>query len=150
MLPTFTTARPGPEFSPGQLTFAAIASQALYGMFVLTQTVRHRDFFLPVTSEGSIVEDDGEHAEPPSNRTALLSLGLLVLALVAVVRLAKVESPAIRGRGGRGGFPTVLRRWGHRTAGAAPGDPGRGPGGAAQTASRYASTWRSLAMASIG
>jgi Ca2+:H+ antiporter len=105
VLPTFTTARPGPEFSPGQLTFAAIASLALYGMFVLTQTVRHRDFFLPVTSEGSIVEDDGEHAEPPSNRTALLSLGLLVLALVAVVGLAKVESRAIEAGVAAVGFP---------------------------------------------
>src|SRR6201999_4609122 len=50
VLPTFTTSQPGPEFSSAQLAFAAIASLALYGMFVLTQTVRHRDFFLPVTS----------------------------------------------------------------------------------------------------
>jgi Ca2+:H+ antiporter len=49
VLPTFTTSQPGPEFSPAQLTFAALAALALYGMFVLTQTVRHRDFFLPVT-----------------------------------------------------------------------------------------------------
>ena len=105
VLPTFTTARPGPVFSPGQLAFAAIASLALYGMFVLTQTVRHRDFFLPVTSEGAVVEEDGEHAEPPSNRTALISLGLLVLALVAVVGLAKVESPAIEAGVAAAGFP---------------------------------------------
>ena len=49
VLPTFTTSQPGPEFSPAQLTFAALASLALYATFVLTQTVRHRDFFLPVT-----------------------------------------------------------------------------------------------------
>src|SRR3954453_8454928 len=48
VLPTFTTSRQGPEFSSGQLAFAAVASLALYGAFVLTQTVRHRDFFLPV------------------------------------------------------------------------------------------------------
>ena len=53
VLPTFTTSQPGPEFSPGQLTFAALASLALYAMFVLTQTVRHRDFFLPVAQEGT-------------------------------------------------------------------------------------------------
>ena len=35
-------------FTPGRLTFAAVASLALYGLFVSTQTVRHRDFFLPV------------------------------------------------------------------------------------------------------
>jgi Ca2+:H+ antiporter len=92
--PTFTTSRPGPEFSPAQLAFAAIASLVLYVVFVLTQTVRHRDFFLPITSAGDVMESE-EHAHPPSGRTALLSLGLLIAALVAVVGLAKVESPAI-------------------------------------------------------
>jgi Ca2+:H+ antiporter len=105
VLPNFTASEPGPVFSAGQLIFAAIASLALYGMFVLTQTVRHRDFFLPVTAEGAVVEEDGEHAEPPSNRTALTSLGLLVLALVAVVGLAKVESPAIEAGVRAAGFP---------------------------------------------
>ena len=105
VLPTFTAARQGPVFSPGQLAFAAIASLALYGMFVLTQTVRHRDFFLPVTAEGALVEEDGAHAEPPSDRTALTSLGLLVVALVAVVGLAKVESPAIEAAVAAAGFP---------------------------------------------
>src|SRR4051812_1213986 len=93
VLPTFTTSRPGPEFSPGQLAFAAVASLLLYGMFVVTQTVRHRDFFLPVgTGERGALE---EHAAPPSDRTALVSLGLLLVALVGVVGLAKAESPAI-------------------------------------------------------
>jgi Ca2+:H+ antiporter len=43
VLPNFTASEPGPVFSAGQLIFAAIASLALYGMFVLTQTVRHRE-----------------------------------------------------------------------------------------------------------
>ena len=89
VLPRFTTSRPGPEFSPGQLAFAAVASVALYGLFVLVQTVRHRDYFLPAGA------DADEHAPPPSGRQAVTSLGLLVVALVAVVGLAKVESPAI-------------------------------------------------------
>lgn len=42
-------ARPG--VPPGQLAFAASAALALYVMFVLTQTVRHRDFFLPIVPE---------------------------------------------------------------------------------------------------
>jgi Ca2+:H+ antiporter len=54
VLPTFTTSRPGPEFSSPQLVFAAAASLVLYVMFMLTQTVRHRDFFLPVTSDGVV------------------------------------------------------------------------------------------------
>ena len=104
VLPTFTTSEPGPEFSPGQLAFAAVASLALYGMFVVTQTVRHRDFFLPVHPDGRPPAAD-EHAEPPSSRTAATSLGMLVLALVAVVGLAKVESPAIEAGVAAAGFP---------------------------------------------
>ncbi|WP_432493936.1 calcium:cation antiporter [Kineococcus auxinigenes] len=94
VLPTFTTARPGPEFSPAQLAFAAVASLALYAMFVVTQTVRHRDFFLPVAPGGGPLAEE-EHAAPPSTRAAVASLALLLVSLVAVVGLAKVESPAI-------------------------------------------------------
>src|SRR3954466_13981232 len=60
VLPTFTIGRPGPQFSSSQLAFAAVASLVLYGAFVLTQTVRHRDFFLPVARGGAPVAE--EHA----------------------------------------------------------------------------------------
>ena len=100
VLPTFTTSAPGPEFSSAQLTFAAIASLTLYGLFVLVQTVRHRDYFLPV--EGG---DDDDHAPPPSARAAVYSVGLLVVALIAVVGLAKKESPAIESGVDAAGFP---------------------------------------------
>ncbi|WP_414943797.1 calcium:proton antiporter [Amycolatopsis sp. cmx-11-32] len=103
VLPTFTTSTPGPAFNGTQLAFAAIASLLLYGLFVLTQTVRHRDFFLPVDTDGSVKEE--EHAEPPTNKDALTSLGLLLVALVAVVGLAKVESPAIEAGVSAAGFP---------------------------------------------
>jgi Ca2+:H+ antiporter len=104
VLPTFTTSEPGPQFSPAQLTFAALASLALYGMFVLTQTVCHRDFFLPVAPGGVAVEAE-DHAAPPTGRAATGSLGLLVVALVAVVGLAKVESPAVEAGVEAAGFP---------------------------------------------
>jgi Ca2+:H+ antiporter len=113
VLPTFTTSQPGPAFSPAQLTFAALASLVLYGAFVLTQTVRHRDFFLPVIGErpsgggtsGEKGAEPAEHAAPPSLRATLVSLGLLVVALVADVGLAKVESPAIEAAVLAVGFP---------------------------------------------
>jgi Ca2+:H+ antiporter len=88
VVPTFTTSRPGPEFSSAQLAFAAVASIALYGLFVVVQTVRHRDYFLPEAGPD-------EHADPPSDRAALASLALLTVALVAVVGLAKLESEPI-------------------------------------------------------
>jgi Ca2+:H+ antiporter len=131
VVPSVTTSEPGPEFTGAQLAFAAVASLALYGMFVFTQTIRHRDFFLPVAAEqyvpvvsreadtaarrasgtaGSFehepvdLDDDG-HADPPTDRAALASLGLLVVSLVAVVGLAKIESPAIEAGVAALGFP---------------------------------------------
>jgi Ca2+:H+ antiporter len=92
VLPNFTTSVLGPKFSSAQLTFAAVASLALYALFVVVQTVRHRDYFV---STDAADHDSVEHAHPPSGPAAFGSLALLVLALVAVVGLAKVESPAI-------------------------------------------------------
>jgi len=94
VLPSFTTSRPGPQFSPTQLAFAAVASLTLYALFVMVQTRRHREYFLPITSSGKVIEVE-EHAEPASDRRALASLGVLMVALIAVVGLAKGVSPAI-------------------------------------------------------
>ena len=127
VVPSVTTSQPGPEFTGAQLAFAAIASLALYGMFVFTQTIRHRDFFLPVTQEQHTpmvasagapgaasyehqpvdLDDDG-HADPPTDRAAYTSLGLLVVSLVAVVGLAKIESPAIESGVAALGFPQAV------------------------------------------
>ncbi|MCF6376481.1 ionic transporter y4hA [Nocardioides KLBMP 9356] len=123
VIPSVTTSEPGPEFTGAQLAFAAIASLALYGMFVFTQTIRHRDFFLPVTGaqhsplvggtgdsyehEPVDLDEDG-HADPPTGRAALASLGLLVVSLVAVVGLAKIESPAIESGVAALGFPQAV------------------------------------------
>ncbi|MFK0012479.1 calcium:proton antiporter [Streptomyces sp. NPDC091027] len=106
VLPTFTTSKPGPEFSTAQLTFAAVASLALYGLFVAVQTVRHRSYFLPVGTG----QDGGtdEHAEPPTARAALLSLGLLLVALVAVVGDAKAVSPTIERAVAAAGLPQAV------------------------------------------
>ncbi len=94
VLPNFTVATPGPTYSTAQLAFAGIASLTLYGVFVFMQTVRHRDYFLPVRADSERGPSE-EHADPPALRTAMTSLGLLVLCLVSVVGLAKTASPAI-------------------------------------------------------
>lgn len=106
VLPTFTTGTDDASFTGTQLVFVAIASLVLYGLFVVTQTVAHRDFFLPVNRAGGVlVESEDAHAARPSGRTTMVSLGLLVVALVAVVGLAKVESPAIEAGVAAVGFP---------------------------------------------
>jgi Ca2+:H+ antiporter len=90
ILPNVATSVPGPLFSTSQLVFAGIVSLVLYGGFVFVQTVRHRDYFLPVDPD-----DEKAHAPPPSNRTAFVSAGLLLLSLVAVVGLAKSLTPTL-------------------------------------------------------
>lgn len=114
VVPTFTTSEAGPVFSGSQLAFAAVASLALYGVFVFTQTVQHRDFFLPVATGAAAVgtnpadADQDSHADPPTNREALTSAGLLVVALVCVVGLAKVESYAIEDAVAAMGLPHAV------------------------------------------
>ena len=90
VLPSFTTTTPGPQYSESQLAFAGVMSLCLYSVFVFVQTVRHRDYFLPVGT------GDDEHVARPTASVALMSLLMLALALVAVVGLAKMLSPAIR------------------------------------------------------
>lgn len=91
VLPNFTVSAPGPVFNSAQLAFAGLSSLVLYGTFVFIQTMRHRDYFLPLGGDGI-----DTHAEPPSNQQALSSGGLLLLALIAVVGLAKSLSPTIQ------------------------------------------------------
>ena len=106
VLPTFTSTQ-GPVFSPPQLIFVAIASVVLYGMFVAAQTVGYREMFVPVATEGEKrrAADAHEHDSTPSRREALISLALLLVSLVAVVGLAKLESPSIEAGVAAVGFP---------------------------------------------
>lgn len=117
VLPGFTVSEAGLEYTGSQLAFAAVASLVLYGAFVFTQTVQHRDFFLPVRSDDQgrmtgvldveDADDDG-HPDPPSDRETLLSLGLLLASLVAVVGLAKVLSPTIESTVASLGLPYAV------------------------------------------
>lgn len=89
VLPNFTTSTVGPTYSPAQMVFVAVVSLVLYVSFIMMQTVRHRDYFLP---EGMVHHG---HAEPPSWRVALISLLFLLICLGIVVLSAKTLSPAI-------------------------------------------------------
>jgi Ca2+:H+ antiporter len=96
VLPNFTTSKTGPEFSSSQLVFAALASVSLYALFLFVQSVRHRGLFMdPVGEDDAADEVEDLHGEPPTQRETRLSLALLLVALVAVVGLAKTSSHAI-------------------------------------------------------
>lgn len=103
IMPNVTDTAPGPFFSRSQLVFAGIVSLVLYASYVFVQTVRHRDYFLPV---GHHAPD--EHAPPPSNATAAVSLALLLAALVAVVGLAESLTPALEAVVQRLGVPEAV------------------------------------------
>jgi Ca2+:H+ antiporter len=83
IMPNYTLTTPGPIYSAGQLAFVSVVTVLLYGVFLYTQTILHRNYFVGnVAGNG----DDGTHV---SNRTLGLSIVLLLVALLAVVLLAK-------------------------------------------------------------
>ena len=91
VMPSLTTSSPGATYTNSQLVFVALSSLALWLVFVFIQTVRHRDYFLPAVAPA----DESVHAAPPSTGAAWASFVLLLVALVAVVGLAKVLSPSL-------------------------------------------------------
>ena len=91
VMPSLTTSSPGATYTNSQLVFVALSSLALWVVFVFIQTVRHRDYFLPAAAPA----DESVHAPPPSSGAAWASFVLLLVALVAVVGLAKVLSPSL-------------------------------------------------------
>ncbi len=104
ILPNYTTTKPGPFYSNAQLIFVAIISLVIYAAFVLTQTIRHRDYFLPPNAD----KDADTHAAPPSRNTTLASGILLLLCLGIVVLLAKALAPDIENAVISAGAPKSL------------------------------------------
>jgi Ca2+:H+ antiporter len=101
VLPTFTTSAPGPFYTPVQLAFAGVASLVLWGVFVFVQTVRHREYFL-------VADDDAAPTAAPTSAAAWASFALLLVALVAVIALAKVLSPALERGVAAAGAPQAV------------------------------------------
>lgn len=89
VMPAFTVSAPGARYTIAQLAFVSIGSLLLWCVFVFFQTVSHRDYFLPLSPLA------GEHAPPPTAKRAWQSLALLLVALTAVILLAKQLSPTI-------------------------------------------------------
>ena len=104
VLPNYTTTVSGPYYSVSQLAFIAVISVALYGTFVLVQTVRHRGYFLP--ADAAVHEET--HPVLPSDGVALASFGLLLTCLGAVVLLAKALAPVIETAVSQAGAPKAV------------------------------------------
>ncbi len=89
ILPNFAEAASGPSYSILQLEGVGLMSLVLWCVFVFVQTVKHRVYFLD--APGDEDSNDALHSAP-SMLVTLLSLGLLVVSLAAVVLLAKTLS----------------------------------------------------------
>ena len=83
IMPNYTTTTPGPVYSTAQLGFVDVVTLALYGVFLYTQTVLHKDYFVDETAGG-----EGGQAHLSGGLFAL-SVALLLVSLLAVVLLAK-------------------------------------------------------------
>ena len=82
ILPNYTLSTPGPVYSATQLGFVSVVTVVLYGVFLYTQTIRHRDYFIVET-------DDSPDSGIPLGKKLTINFALLVVALLAVVLLAK-------------------------------------------------------------
>jgi Ca2+:H+ antiporter len=82
IMPNYTLTAPGPIYSAAQLGFVSVVTLLLYGVFLYTQTIRHRDYFISDAAGSS-----GD--QRLSNRMLMLSIVLLLASLLAVVLLAK-------------------------------------------------------------
>jgi Ca2+:H+ antiporter len=89
VMPNYAASAPGPFYSSLQLVFVSVACLVLYGAFLFIQTGWHRAYFQPIG------EDDSKPPERPRPRIVLASFGLLLVALVSVVLLAKSLTPAL-------------------------------------------------------
>jgi Ca2+:H+ antiporter len=89
ILPNYTLTTPGPIYSTVQLGFVSVVTVLLYGVFLYTQTVLHRGYFIgkgyqPEEAESGV-----------SDRMLGLSIVLLLVSLLAVVLLAKKFSVVV-------------------------------------------------------
>jgi Ca2+:H+ antiporter len=99
ILPNYTLTTPGPLFSALQLAFVSVVTMILYGLFLYTQTVLHRDYFI-----NDADDDDGE----PPKHSITMNAVLLVVALVSVVALAKSFSVVVDAGGAAIGAPAAF------------------------------------------
>jgi Ca2+:H+ antiporter len=89
ILPNYTLTTPGPFYSEAQLEVVSVVTILLYGVFLYTQTSRHRDYFV---GDAAGLTDDGA---PIAARELALNAILLLVSLLAVVLLAKKFSVVV-------------------------------------------------------
>ncbi len=104
VLPNFTTSTSGPTLSGEQQIFLAVMSIALYGIFLLIQTMRHRQYF--VETKHAAAAEIGHHQL--RMRSTAFHAVMLFLYLIAVVLLAEKFAIPLDNGIERFGMPQAL------------------------------------------
>jgi Ca2+:H+ antiporter len=102
IMPNYTLTTPGPVYSAAQLGFVSVVTVLLYGVFLYTQTILHRNYFVSAAAGAA-----GDGADI-SKRVLALSTVLLLVSLLAVVLLAKKFSLVVDAATQRIGAPPAF------------------------------------------
>lgn len=86
ILPDYTTSVTAPRFSRPQEIFIIVISLTLYGVFLLIQTVRHRQHFMELQSASAAA---ASHHDSGKMRSAPYHAVMLIVYLATVVLLAE-------------------------------------------------------------
>jgi Ca2+:H+ antiporter len=86
VLPNFTTSTSEPTFSTEQAIFLAVTSLSLYAIFLLIQTVRHRQYFID-SRDAAGAAHSADH--PVHTRSTAFHAAMLLLYLITVILLAE-------------------------------------------------------------
>ena len=104
VFPNYTVTTPGPYYSSSQLVLIGIVTLVIYGVFIFTQTIGHRQYFL----QDDDTDKSVQHPAAPGNAMTAVSSILLLFCLVAVVLLAKKLAPSLEAAVMRFGAPDAV------------------------------------------
>lgn len=106
VLPNYTTSLSGARLSSVQEIFLIFTSLILYGIFLTTQTRRHRDYFLETKGAAANADDVDRH--DAQMRSTGFHVVMLFLYLIVVVVLAEKFAFPLDNRIERFGMPQAL------------------------------------------
>lgn len=90
ILPNFTTSSTGGTLTTMQSTAFSIFTVVLYCVFLITQTGRHRAFYVHTAEETIVMKIEEDAVKAPANRKALIQHIVLLLAnILPIVLLSK-------------------------------------------------------------
>lgn len=103
VLPVFSRSSAGPTLTAAQLAFVSIVSLAVYALFLYVLTVRNREHFEDPDAVITL-----PYSKAVDKKEFTRSVILLLVALVAIIGMAKVISPSIESVVRDAGLPLFI------------------------------------------